>query len=146
MENKDIRILIVDDEPDIIEILQYNLEKEGYTAITAENGKEAIEKAKAHTPHLIILDIMMPDMDGIEAARQIRDPQSAVRNPSIPIIAMSAFTTYDEQQKSLKAGMNTFLSKPITPQRLSQQIQNLAALRGTELRDNRESDRSDASK
>src|SRR5205809_4111966 len=66
------RILIVDDEPDILDFLQYNLRKEGYETETAENGKVAIQKAKEFHPHLILLDIMMPVMDGIEACRELR--------------------------------------------------------------------------
>ncbi|MFZ3273913.1 MAG: response regulator, partial [Lutibacter sp.] len=72
MKNSDIKILLVDDEPDILEIVGYNLKNEGYKIYTAKNGIEAIESAKKHTPHLIILDIMMPEMDGIEACEKIR--------------------------------------------------------------------------
>ncbi|HAI19882.1 MAG TPA: DNA-binding response regulator, partial [Xanthomarina gelatinilytica] len=66
MNEKDIKILLVDDEPDILEIVGYNLSNEGYQVITAENGIKAIKKAKKEKPQLIILDLMMPDMDGIE--------------------------------------------------------------------------------
>ena len=72
MKKKDIRILLVDDEPDIIEIIKYNLEQEGYNVKTASNGKEALKKANKSTPHLIIMDVMMPEMDGIEACEILR--------------------------------------------------------------------------
>ena len=72
MNNNDIKILLVDDEPDIIEIVGYNLRNEGYQIFTASNGLEAIKLAKKHIPHLILLDIMMPEMDGIEACEKIR--------------------------------------------------------------------------
>src|SRR5690554_3714870 len=72
MNEKDIKILLVDDEPDILEIVGYNLSNEGYQVITAENGMKAIKKAKKEKPHLIILDVMMPEMDGIEACENIR--------------------------------------------------------------------------
>ena len=72
MKKKDIKILLVDDEPDILEILSYNLSAEGYEIITASNGVQAVKKAKKHQPQLIILDVMMPEMDGIEACEQIR--------------------------------------------------------------------------
>ena len=72
MKKKDIRILLVDDEPDILEIVGYNLSAEGYQVITADNGAEAVKVAKKKSPHLIILDVMMPGMDGIEACEQMR--------------------------------------------------------------------------
>ena len=72
MKKKDIKILLVDDDPDILEIVSYNLSQEGYKVHTANNGKDAITKAKKELPHLIIMDVMMPGMDGIEACEQIR--------------------------------------------------------------------------
>ena len=73
MKKEDIKILLVDDEPDILEILKYNLSSEGYKIYTAKNGIEAVEKAKKKTPDLIILDVMMPEMDGVEACEVIED-------------------------------------------------------------------------
>src|SRR5690606_1665713 len=75
MKNKDIKILLVDDEPDILEIVGYNLSSEGYQVITAENGNQAVKKAKKELTQLIILDVMMPEMDGIEACDLIRNNQ-----------------------------------------------------------------------
>ena len=72
MKNQDIKILLVDDEPDILEILSYNLSAHGYEVFTAKNRAEGVEKAKKKHPHLIILDVMMPEMDGIEACEIIR--------------------------------------------------------------------------
>jgi two-component system alkaline phosphatase synthesis response regulator PhoP len=72
MKKKDTTILLVDDELDILEIIEYNLSAEGYHVITAENGVAAISKAKKHKPKLIILDVMMPEMDGIEACEKLR--------------------------------------------------------------------------
>ena len=72
MKKKDITILLVDDELDILEIIGYNLSGEGYNVVTAQNGVEAIKKAKKHKPKLIILDVMMPEMDGIEACEKLR--------------------------------------------------------------------------
>lgn len=65
MKKREIKILLVDDEPDILEIVGYNLSQEGYQVVTAINGKEAVAKAKKEIPHLIIMDVMMPEMDGI---------------------------------------------------------------------------------
>ena len=72
MNNSDIKILLVDDEPDILEIVGYNLKNEGYKIFTASNGFEAVKSAKKIMPDLILLDIMMPEMDGIEACEKIR--------------------------------------------------------------------------
>ena len=72
MKNKDIKILLVDDDIDILEIVGFNLEAEGYEIIKAHNGKEAVQIAKKEIPNLIILDVMMPEMDGIEACENIR--------------------------------------------------------------------------
>ena len=72
MDKKKIKILLVDDEPDILEFISYNLSNEGYKVYTAVNGEEAIEKAKSKSPNLILLDVMMPIMDGIEACENLR--------------------------------------------------------------------------
>jgi len=72
MKKKNIRILLVDDEPDILEIIGYNLSNEGYQIFTASNGVKAISQAVKYNPHLIILDVMMPEMDGIEACEKLR--------------------------------------------------------------------------
>ena len=72
MKKKDTTILLVDDELDILEIIEYNLSAQGYNVVTAQNGIQAIKKAKKHKPKLIILDVMMPEMDGIEACEKLR--------------------------------------------------------------------------
>ncbi len=71
MKTKDIKILLVDDEPDILEIVSYNLSAEGYEVFTAKNGVEGVAKAKKKQPHLIIMDVMMPEMDGYEVLEQM---------------------------------------------------------------------------
>lgn len=76
MNNSDLKILLVDDEPDILEIVGYNLKNEGYQVFTANTGLDAIKSAKKNIPHLILLDIMMPEMDGIEACEKIRNIKS----------------------------------------------------------------------
>lgn len=122
MDNKDVKILIVDDEPDIIEILQYNLEKEGYTTYTAENGKEAINKAKAELPHLIILDIMMPDMDGIETCQELR------ALPDLQQVMIAFLTARNEDYSQIAGfdvGADDYIKKPIKPKVLTSRVKGL---------------------
>ena len=76
MEIKDFKILLVDDEPDILEFLSFNINKEGFEVFTAQNGKEAVAIAKKEKPHLILLDVMMPEMDGIETCETLRQDQN----------------------------------------------------------------------
>ena len=122
MENNEIKILVVDDEPDIVEILQYNLEKEGYTVTTAENGKEAITKAKESTPHLIILDIMMPDMDGIETCREIR----SISKLEHTLIAFLTARNEDYSQiAGFDVGADDYIKKPIKPRVLTSRVRGL---------------------
>jgi len=112
MKQSDNKILLVDDEEDILEFLSYNLSKEGFNVITAKNGKEAISKAKKFLPDLIILDIMMPEMDGIEACAEIK------RIPSLKdsVIAFLTARTEDYSQiAGFEAGADDFIKKPIRP-------------------------------
>jgi two-component system alkaline phosphatase synthesis response regulator PhoP len=122
MKNADIKILLVDDEPDILEIVGYNLKNEGYKIYTAKNGIEAIEKAKKHHPHLIILDIMMPKMDGIEACEKIRATKG-LHNTLITF-----FTARGEdysQVAGFDVGADDYITKPIKPKVLISKIKGL---------------------
>lgn len=112
MENKEFRILLVDDEPDILEFLGYNLTKEGYTIYKASNGKEAIQTALNVKPHLIILDVMMPEMDGIETCREMKQIPSL--NRSI-IIFLTARAEDYSQIAGFDAGADDYIAKPIKP-------------------------------
>lgn len=110
MEN--YKILIVDDEPDIIEFLSYNLEKEGFTVVTANDGLEGIKMAKQESPDLIILDIMMPGMDGIEVCRTLRSKEE-FKNTLITFL-----TARDEdysQIAGLDVGGDDYITKPLKP-------------------------------
>ena len=122
MKKKDIKILLVDDEPDILEILSYNLTAEGYQVYTAKNGVEGVEKAKKRKPHLIILDVMMPEMDGIEACEIIR----ATKGLEDTIIA---FLTARGEDYSLVAGFDAvaddYITKPIKPKVLVSKVKAL---------------------
>ena len=122
MKNSDIRILLVDDEPDILEIVGYNLKNEGYKIYTAKNGIEAVEKAKKHIPHLIILDIMMPEMDGIEACEKIRSTKG------LENVLITFFTARNEdysQMAGFDVGADDYITKPIKPKVLISKIKAL---------------------
>jgi len=122
MKNSDIKILLVDDEPDILEIVGYNLKNEGYNIFTAKNGVEAIKVAKKEIPHLIILDIMMPEMDGIEACEKIRATKELAH------VLITFFTARDEdysQVAGFNVGADDYITKPIKPKLLVSKIKAL---------------------
>lgn len=113
------KILIVDDEPDIRELIEYNLKKEGYQVFTAENGRDAIDQAKKHLPHLIILDVMMPVMDGIEACRLMR------ALPEFKNTFMVFLTARSEEYSEISGfnvGADDYIAKPIKPRVLVSRI------------------------
>ena len=112
MTNENLKILIVDDEPDILEFLSYNLRKESYQVITASNGLKAIELAKKENPDLILLDIMMPKMDGIETCRLLR---SLPEFNNTIIVFLTAREEDFTQIAALEAGGDDFITKPIRP-------------------------------
>ena len=122
MKKKDIRILLVDDEPDILEILNYNLSQEGYDVFTAKNGVEAVSKAKKKQPHLIILDVMMPEMDGIEACEIIRNT-SGLEHTLITFL--TARSEDYSQVAGFDAGADDYLAKPIKPKVLVSKVKAL---------------------
>jgi two-component system, OmpR family, alkaline phosphatase synthesis response regulator PhoP len=122
MESQPYRILLVDDEPDVVEFLSYNLKKEGYSIFTAANGKEAIISAKHNLPHLVILDVMMPEMDGIEACREIR----LIPSLSETIIVFLTARGEDYSQiAGFDAGADDFVTKPVKPRVLTSRIKAL---------------------
>lgn len=107
------KILIVDDEPDILDFLSYNLRREGFDVVTASSGKEALETALKIRPQLIILDIMMPEMDGVEVCRRLR------ANPDFDNTTITFLTARDEdvsQISALDVGGDDYITKPIKPQ------------------------------
>ena len=120
MEN--VKILLVDDEQDILEFVKYNLEKEGYWIETANNGKNALEVASSFQPELILLDIMMPEMDGIEVCHKLRE-NTEFNNT---IIAMLTARNEDYTQVAgLQAGADDFIKKPIKPRVLVSKVESL---------------------
>lgn len=122
MKKKDITILLVDDEPDILEIIRYNLEAEGYRVKTAENGQKGVVLAKKLKPQLILLDVMMPKMDGMEACRQIRE----IPELSDTVIAFLTARGEDYSQiKGFEAGADDYITKPIKPKVLVGRVKAL---------------------
>ena len=122
MKKKDITILLVDDELDILEIIGYNLSAEGYNVVTAQNGVEAIKKAKKHKPKLIILDVMMPEMDGIEACEKLR------LIPELSETVITFLTARGEdysQVAGFEAGADDYITKPIKPKVLISKVKSL---------------------
>jgi two-component system, OmpR family, alkaline phosphatase synthesis response regulator PhoP len=122
MKNQDYHILLVDDEPDILEFLGYNLRKEGFTVQTALNGREAIELAKQTNPHLVILDVMMPEMDGIETCREMR------KVPELADSIIAFLTARNEDYSQLagfEAGGDDYIAKPIKPSLLISRVKAL---------------------
>ncbi len=122
MNNSDIKILLVDDEPDILEIVGYNLKNEGYLVYTASNGVDALKSAKKITPNLILLDIMMPEMDGIEACEKIR----AIKSLENTLIAFLTARNEDYSQVAgFEAGADDYITKPIKPKVLVSKVKSL---------------------
>lgn len=122
MKKKEIKILLVDDEQDILEIIGYNLSQEGYQVFTASNGREAVEKAQKELPNLIILDVMMPEMDGMEACEHIR------RIPALQNTIITFLTARGEdysQVAGFDAGADDYITKPVKPKVLVSKVKAL---------------------
>ncbi|MET0463209.1 MAG: response regulator transcription factor [Chitinophagaceae bacterium] len=112
MENKARKVLIADDEPDILEILKYNLTGEGYEVVTAKDGDEAIEKARRTQPDLVVLDVMMPRKTGVEVCQILR-AQAAFKDTLI--IFLTAVNDDGSQIRGLETGADDYLTKPVSP-------------------------------
>ncbi len=122
MKKKEIKILLVDDEPDILEIVGYNLKNEGFQIFTATNGIQAIKKAEKIKPHLIILDIMMPKMDGIETCTRIREIEK------LEDVIIAFFTARSEDYSQIagfEAGADDYITKPVRPKILVSKVKAL---------------------
>ncbi len=122
MKNKDYSILLVDDEPDILEFLSYNLRKEGFQVEHASNGRDAISMAEENRPHLILLDVMMPGMDGIETCEEIR------KHPTLNDVLVAFLTARGEDYSQIAgfdAGGDDYITKPIKPKVLLSRVKAL---------------------
>ncbi len=122
MQTEDYKILLVDDEKDILEFLSYNLKKEGYKVFTARNGESAIQVAKAEMPHLVILDMMMPGMDGIETCSEMKKVPELENSI---IIFLTARGEDYSQIAGLDAGADDYVTKPVKPKVLISRIKAL---------------------
>jgi two-component system alkaline phosphatase synthesis response regulator PhoP len=122
MKKSDLKILLVDDEPDIVEILSYNLGKEGYQIFSASNGKEALEKANSIEPHLIILDVMMPVMGGIETCEALRKEN---KYQETIILFLSARAEDYSHLAAFEVGADDYVNKPIKPKMLNSKVNAL---------------------
>jgi len=122
MMDQKFKVLVVDDEPDILEFLHYNLSRNGFTTVQATNGKDAIKLADAEIPDLILLDIMMPGMDGVETCYELR------RNPKLRNTLIAFLTARSEEYSEiagLEAGADDYIQKPIRPRLLLTRIKAL---------------------
>ncbi len=121
-----MKILLVEDNLLNQKVVMYNLKKYNYSLTTVDNGVDAIEKFKHNTFDLILMDIMLPEMDGFEITIEIRklEKEKHTKNP-IPIVALTANTLDNDRDRCLEVGMNDYLSKPFTAKQLVDKINNL---------------------
>lgn len=116
------KILIVDDEPETVEIVEFNLKQAGFGVVSASDGDEALKKAKASLPGLIVLDLMLPEMDGTEVCKLLRrDPATA----NIPVIMLTAKATELDRVLGLELGADDYLTKPFSPRELVLRVKKL---------------------
>lgn len=116
------KILVVDDEPSIVKLVTTTLEARGYTVFPAYDGRECLTEAKIHKPDLIILDVMMPHMDGLEARKQLlASPETA----DIPVIHLTAVGDFEQQLKASSKGFTYYTTKPFTPKELAELVANM---------------------
>jgi pilus assembly protein CpaE len=120
--NVSAKILVVDDEPNVLRMVSYTLQIEGYEVVVAQNGAEALSKVQTEAPDLVILDVMMPDMSGIEVCEQLRKKPETI---NLPIIMFSAVSQVSDKVKCLEAGADEFINKPITPEELVARVKAL---------------------
>lgn len=123
------RVLVVDDEPDTIELIQFNLKNAGYDIVTAADGAEALRKARSVAPDLIVLDLMLPEMDGLEVCKLLRnDPATA----KIPVLMLTAKAGEVDRILGLELGARDYVTKPFSPRELILRVRNLLATEKSE--------------
>jgi len=122
------KILVVDDEPDAVELIDFNLKNAGFDVITAEDGAAALKRARASTPDLILLDLMLPEVDGTEVCKILRRDSAT---SSIPIIMLTAKATEIDRVLGLELGADDYVTKPFSPRELVLRVKNLLNRRRT---------------
>lgn len=115
------KILLIDDEEYIVKMLELKLKEDGYECLSCTTTQDGIKLAKSNTPHLIIMDIMMPNIDGLEATKILK---TSPETKDIPIIILSARSLEEDQEKARQLGADGFISKPILPQKLLAKIRD----------------------
>lgn len=118
-------VLVIEDNPDNLRLISYALKRSGYTVISAASGEEGIELALRERPEFIIMDIMLPGIDGIETTKRIR---ASELDGLIPIIAMTSFAMRGDREIILAAGCNGYIEKPIDPLSVVEQLQAIIAM------------------
>jgi len=118
------RILVIEDDPAGLRLVGYTLKKQGYEVVTASNGLEGLKKAREEGPDLVILDLMLPGVDGFEICHRLRtEPQTA----RLPILVLSGKTGEADRDTALKVGANAYLVKPASPSEIIKQVESLLA-------------------
>lgn len=116
------RLLVVDDEPDAVELIEFNLKGAGFDVVTAADGAEALRKARAHKPDAIVLDVMLPEVDGLEVCKQLRrDPATT----SVPILMLTAKAAEIDRVLGLELGADDYVTKPFSPRELVLRVKGL---------------------
>ena len=120
-------ILVVDDEPALLRLMEFVLDRQGYRLVTATNGEEALEQARASRPDVIVLDIMMPKLDGYQVAEALR---ADAELSGIPIIMLSAKAQEEDIERGVEAGVDRYITKPFSPEELAVIVSEYAGQRG----------------
>ncbi len=118
---KKYKVLVVDDEIPIQRIVKFNLEKEGYIVFLADNGKKAVESVKQNAPDLILLDVMMPEMDGYEVCKMLKKNG---KTKHIPVIMLTARGQESDEKKGLSSGADDYITKPFSPKKLMELVKS----------------------
>ena len=128
------KVLVIDDEPGIIEIVEANLEGDGFEVLSASNGKEGLEKIKSEAPELVVLDVMMPEMDGWEVLRSIEQDSATA---GLPVIMLTAKAADEDYIYGLEEGAVEYITKPFLPQELVNRIKITLMVLNPRMRDER---------